>query len=53
VEGERSILLSQIRARFGKVPEWVAQRVESLNSTELESLAPRVLNCSAPEELFG
>jgi hypothetical protein len=52
-EGERTILLSQIRKRFGSVPGWAAQRVESLDAAGLEALGLRLLDNVTLEELLG
>ena len=52
-KGERTIILAQIARRFGSVPEWAAQKLESFSPAELEKLAMRLLDASTLEELFG
>jgi hypothetical protein len=52
-EGERAVILSLIVARFGAVPAWASQRIESLAAPELEQLAPRLLDAGSLEDLLG
>jgi hypothetical protein len=43
----------KIGKRFGPVPAWAAERIESLASPELEKLATRVLDAPTLEDLFA
>jgi hypothetical protein len=43
-EGERALLLRQLRARFGELPESIAARVEVAEVAQLERWGERVLN---------
>jgi len=51
--GERNLVLIQIGTRFGPVPAWAAERIESLAVPELEKLAVRLLHAPTIEDLFG
>jgi hypothetical protein len=53
VEGERALILKQIAKRFGPVPEWVSDRIATLETAELEELGVRFLDVSSLDELFS
>jgi hypothetical protein len=50
--GERTVILSLMRKRFGPVPAWAAERLETLKAAELEKLALRLLDAGSVEDLF-
>lgn len=49
-EGERAILLRQLRARFGELPDAAVARVEGAESAALERWAERVLSAKTLAE---
>jgi hypothetical protein len=52
-DGERSVILRQMEKRFGTVPDWARQRIDSLTEHALENLALRILDASTLEDLFA
>jgi len=52
-EGERTVILSLIAERFGPVPAWARERLETLAAPELEQLALRVLRARSLEDLLN
>jgi hypothetical protein len=52
VERERSIVSRQIQKRFGPLPAWAQQRVQSANEDELEQWALALLDARSLEELL-
>jgi hypothetical protein len=50
--GERVVILSMMGKRFGGVPDWARERVESMDAPELEKLALRLLDASTIEDLL-
>jgi len=50
--GERNMILNQIGKRFGSVPQWARERIESMESPELEKLGLRLLDVTTIEELL-
>ena len=53
VEGAREVVIRQIGKRFGNLPDWAKQRIDTLSGPELESLELRLLDASSIEELFA
>jgi hypothetical protein len=51
--GERTIILRQIEKRFGSIPPRMAQQIDAMSASELESLGLRLLDVRTLEELFG
>ena len=51
--GKRDLILGLVAKRFGAVPDWTKQRLESLNSDELEPIALRILDAQSIEDLFA
>ena len=51
-EGERALLLRQMRARFGDLPPPAIARVEAAEVSLLERWGDRVLNAKTLEELL-
>jgi len=52
-EGERKLLRIMIEERFGPVPAWAMQRVDSLTQPELERMCRKILVSCSLEELLG
>jgi flagellar biosynthesis/type III secretory pathway protein FliH len=52
-KGQRAMLLNLLRARFGELPGWVAERVESGTSQDTEEWACRVLSVATLEGVFA
>jgi flagellar biosynthesis/type III secretory pathway protein FliH len=52
VEGERKVVLRQLRARFGELPATVVARVEQAGEAELGLWAERVLAAQALADVF-
>lgn len=52
-EGQRLVILRLINKRFGPVPEWARQRIESLPASDLEPLELRLLDARSLEDLLG
>jgi predicted transposase YdaD len=50
--GERTVILNQLRKRFGALPEWATERIEAMGARELEALALRLLDASSLQDLF-
>ena len=53
LEGERRVLQRQLTRRFGELPDWVAERLETASAEQLEAWADDILTAGSPEELFG
>ena len=51
--GQKLVILRLINKRFGPVPEWARQRIESLSASDLEPLELRLLDARSLEELLG
>lgn len=52
-EGQRRILLRQLRTRFGEVPRTIVLRIEAADSAELDRWAERVLSAHTAEEVVA
>jgi predicted transposase YdaD len=52
VEGERRFLRRQLEKRFGVIPEWAEQRLNSQSVADLENLGLRLLDVGSLEELL-
>ena len=52
LQGERALVLRQIRHRFGDPPDSYRQRLQSASQAELEELADRVLDATSLDDLF-
>lgn len=53
VQGSRRLIQSQIRCRFGEVPEAVEANLQRLNREQLELFAERLMNVNSLEELMA
>jgi predicted transposase YdaD len=51
--GRRSLLLNLLRAKFGVVPDWAAQRVQSASIDQLDQWAPKVLDDTTLDDILG
>jgi hypothetical protein len=51
-QGELTILRRQIEKRFGPIPAWAAERLESCSVSELEALSERVLDALSLKDLL-
>ncbi|WP_437293528.1 DUF4351 domain-containing protein [Sorangium sp. So ce426] len=47
LEGKRAVLLRQLRARFGELPDAAVARIEAAESAALEQWAERVLSANS------
>jgi hypothetical protein len=47
------VILSLMTERFGPVPVWARERIESLKAPELEKLALRILKARTLEDLLS
>ena len=52
LDGERRVLLRQLRKRFGTIPMDVEKRVASATEAELEAWTDRVLGAATLDEVF-
>jgi hypothetical protein len=52
IDGQLKILLRQIEKRFGKVTEATRERVEALQSGQLEEASLRILDAKHIEDIF-
>jgi len=50
-EGERSLVLRQLRRRLGELPEAIRSRIESLPIAQLENLAEALLDFTSLADL--
>jgi len=53
IEGQREVLLGQIKKRFGAVPPRIRKRVASLDPHQLKAATLRILDAKKPEDLFA
>ena len=51
-EGKAELLLDLLRKRFGKLPHWVAERVQQAQAAQLTRWGGRLLNVQSLDELF-
>ena len=52
-QGERDLLLRQLRVRFGELPASVVGRVESARLSEIETWAERILSAPSLVDVLG
>jgi hypothetical protein len=52
IEGKIEVLRRQIEKRFGAIPEWAEQRLNSQSVADLETLSVRLLDAKRLEELL-
>lgn len=52
-EGERHLLSTQVRKRFGPLPQWANKRLLALTLPEVEVVGLRLLDARTLEELLG
>ena len=53
MEGEQNMLRRQIEKRFGTIPAWAQQRLDSMSAPEVEDASIRLLDARSLEELLG
>ena len=51
-KGKAELLLTQLRKRFGKLPRWVAERVQQAQAAQLTRWGARLLDVQSLNELF-
>jgi Domain of unknown function (DUF4351) len=51
-EGERLVIFRLMNQRFGSVPPWAKERLDSLTSPELERIELRLLDAASLEDLL-
>src|SRR5207244_1221381 len=51
-EGELKVLRRQIEKRFGPIPSWAEERLQTRSMTEIEDLIVRVLDAQSIEDLL-
>ena len=51
--GERDLLLAQANKRFGTLPDWATERIDSLGAPELKRIGLRLLDVNSLEDLFN
>jgi len=47
------VLQRQLRLKFGELPEWALQRLQSASVEQLDSYADRILTAESLEEMFN
>jgi predicted transposase YdaD len=52
-QGETALLRRQLERRFGVLPDWASQRLESLSPAALEEAGLRLLDAATLEEVLG
>jgi predicted transposase YdaD len=52
-EGEARLLLRQLASRFGDLPQWVQERVQQADVSQLERWGERLLDARTLADLFG
>ncbi|MBI5497289.1 MAG: Rpn family recombination-promoting nuclease/putative transposase [Deltaproteobacteria bacterium] len=52
-QGQRALLLTLLSARFGELPAWVTQRVDSGGSADVEQWARRLVSAAALQDVFA
>jgi len=53
MEGEQTVVMRLIEKRFGSVPSWARQRLETMSAGEIEETALRLLDAQSLENLLG
>ena len=53
VEGELKLLQVQLNKRFGGLPAWAQQQVETATSEQIEAWSLKVLDAKTLEDVFG
>ncbi len=53
LQGEASVLKRLLKRRFERLPQWVEERLERANRTELESWVDRAIEAEALEDVFA
>jgi flagellar biosynthesis/type III secretory pathway protein FliH len=51
-EGERKLFLILLTNRFGALPAWVLERVQSASMGQVEAWAQLIFNASSTDELY-
>ena len=51
-QGALTVLRMQIEKRFGAIPAWAKERLNSQSATELEALSVRLLDANSLEDLL-
>lgn len=51
-QGENRLLTKQMRMKFGELPEWAKERLDSASPEQLDTWGERILTANTLEELF-
>ncbi len=51
-QGERKLLASQLKHRFGTLPEWACGRIEKTDAAAIEQWSIRLFSASSIDEVF-
>jgi predicted transposase YdaD len=52
-EGRQEVLRRLLERRFGPLPDWAANRLDNLSTSELDEIAIGVLDATSLESLFS
>ncbi|MCQ9618221.1 hypothetical protein L1889_17345 [Paenalcaligenes niemegkensis] len=53
VDGERQLLLKQIKLKFGSVPDWAQAKLDQASSGEMDVWSERILTADSLDALLA